>query len=186
MACSGSRGDVPGLHFSPEAQNLFYEWLTELENEIRGEDIHPAIESHLAKFRSLIPSLALICHLVDSPEVDPFMPVSVAALQKAIHWYKYLRSHAERIYGMIIFGHMVGAKNILAKIAKGILSNPFKRRDIQRGCWAGLTEPEDIEGALSVLEDYGYIRPVNHKPGSAGGRPSTEYYVHPKLRLKSH
>lgn len=177
--------DFPGLHFSPEAQALFYEWLMELENEIRGEDIHPAMESHLAKFRSLIPSLALICHLANSIETEPLIPVSIQATQKAIQWYKYLRSHAERIYGMIIYGHMAGAKNILGKIAKGILSNPFKRRDIQRGCWAGLTEPADIDGALSVLEDYGYIRSVNLKSGPSGGRPSVEYHIHPDFRLKS-
>lgn len=176
--------EVPGLHFSSDAQALFYAWLTELENEIRGEDIHPAMESHLAKYRSLIPSLALICHLADEVEFDPMSPVSIAALQQALKWYKYLRSHAERIYGMIIHGHTAGAKNILGKIAKGLLSNPFKRRDIQRGCWAGLTEPEDIDGALSVLEDYGYIRSVNQRPGHLGGRPTIEYHIHPKFRSK--
>jgi hypothetical protein len=85
---------------------------------------------------------------------------------------------------MIIHGHTAGAKNILGKIAKGLLTNPFKRRDIQRGCWAGLTEPEDIDGALSVLEDYGYIRSVNQRPGHLGGRPTIEYHIHPKFRSK--
>jgi putative DNA primase/helicase len=160
--------EVPGLHFSPEAQVLFYECLTELENEIRGEDIHPVMESHLAKYRSLIPSLALICHLANSIEIDLSLPVSLESLQKALGWYEYLKSHAERIYGMVMNGHTTGAKTILGKIAKGILSNPFKRRDIQRGNWAGLTEPEDIDGALSILEDYGYVQPVPHRPTPLG------------------
>jgi hypothetical protein len=177
--------EVPGLHFSPEAQSLFYEWLTELENEIRGEDIHPVMESHLAKYRSLIPSLALICHLADSMEINLSLPVSLGSLQKALGWYEYLKSHAERIYGMVMNGHTTGAKSILGKIAKGILANPFKRRDIQRGNWAGLTEPEDIDGALSILEDYGYVQPAPHKPGPIGGRPSIEYHIHPSFRKRS-
>ena len=176
--------DFPGLHFSPNAQAVFYDWLMELEHEIRGEDIHPAMESHLAKFRSLIPSLALICHLADSVETNPLSPISTAAVQKAILWSHYLKSHAERIYGMILHSHTTGAKNILGKIAKGALSNPFKRREIQRGCWAGLTDPGDIDGALFVLEDYGYIRPVTPKPSPFGGRPSTEYHVHPDFTAK--
>jgi hypothetical protein len=174
--------EVPGLHFSPEAQSLFYEWLTELENEIRGEDIHPVMESHLAKYRSLIPSLALICHLADSMEMDLSLSVSLESLQKALGWYEYLKSHAERIYGMVMNGHTTGAKTILGKIAKGILTNPFKRRDIQRGSWTGLTEAEDIDGTLSMLEDYGYIRPVPLRPGQVGGRPSIEYHIHPSFR----
>jgi hypothetical protein len=177
--------EVPGFHFSSEAQFLFYEWLTELENEIRGEDIHPVMESHLAKYRSLIPSLALICHLADSMEINLSLPVSLGSLQKALGWYEYLKSHAERLYGMVINGHTTGAKTILGKIAKGIVTNPFKRRDIQRGSWAGLTEPEDIDGALSVLDDYGYIRPVPHRPGQVGGRPSIEYHIHPSFRKRS-
>jgi hypothetical protein len=48
-------------------------------------------------------------------------------------------------------GIQVGTKTILGKIAKGILTNPFKRRDIQRGIWAGLTEPEDVDGTLSIF-----------------------------------
>jgi putative DNA primase/helicase len=36
----------------------------DLEKRLRG-DLHPALESHLAKYRKLVPALALICHLVD-------------------------------------------------------------------------------------------------------------------------
>ena len=46
------------LRFAPEAQRLFNEWRTCLEQRLRNGELGPALESHLAKYRSLMPSLA--------------------------------------------------------------------------------------------------------------------------------
>ena len=53
------------LAFSAEAQELFFAWLGELESKVRGDDLHPALVSHLAKYRSLMPSLALLFQCSD-------------------------------------------------------------------------------------------------------------------------
>jgi putative DNA primase/helicase len=45
------------FRFAPDAQGLFVEWLTELEAKVRGDELHPALISHLSKYRSLMPSL---------------------------------------------------------------------------------------------------------------------------------
>jgi putative DNA primase/helicase len=58
-------GEIPFLRFDPAAQLAFTEWRSELEQRLRSGEEHPAIEAHLAKYRSLVPSLALICHLAD-------------------------------------------------------------------------------------------------------------------------
>src|SRR3546814_13672811 len=42
---------------------LFREWRAGLEHRLRSGELHPAVESHLAKYRKLVPSLALIHHL---------------------------------------------------------------------------------------------------------------------------
>jgi putative DNA primase/helicase len=61
-----AEGEIPGLRFAPDAQELFNEFRGGLEKRIRGGDgTTPAFESHLSKYRSLMPSLALIFHLVD-------------------------------------------------------------------------------------------------------------------------
>jgi Protein of unknown function (DUF3987) len=44
--------------FSRAAQERFSAWRKELEQKIRGGDLEPALESHLAKSRSLLPKLA--------------------------------------------------------------------------------------------------------------------------------
>ncbi|HID88786.1 MAG TPA: DUF3987 domain-containing protein, partial [Anaerolineae bacterium] len=54
-------GSIPWLGFTPEAQDLFDNWRDELENRLRSDELvgTPAFESHIAKYRSLMPSLAL-------------------------------------------------------------------------------------------------------------------------------
>ena len=67
-------GSIPWLRFTPEAQELFDDWRDELENRLRSDELvgTPAFESHLAKYRSLMPSLALLFHLVDCAAVRAF------------------------------------------------------------------------------------------------------------------
>ena len=59
------QSDIPFLHFTDATQEVFDTWRASLEKKVRSGEEHPAIESHLAKYRSLIPSLALIIHLAD-------------------------------------------------------------------------------------------------------------------------
>jgi Protein of unknown function (DUF3987) len=57
---------VPVLRLDGEAHHLFLEWRTDLERNLRSGDLHPALASHLAKYRKLVPTLALINHLADA------------------------------------------------------------------------------------------------------------------------
>ncbi len=54
------------LRFATDAQELFIEWLAELEAKIRGDELHPALISHLSKYRSLMPALAVLFHLAEA------------------------------------------------------------------------------------------------------------------------
>jgi putative DNA primase/helicase len=54
------------LRFSDDAQELFDEWRTDLERRLRGGSESPLMTCHLSKYRSLMPSLALLFHLVES------------------------------------------------------------------------------------------------------------------------
>ena len=57
--------EVPFLRFDSAAQELFDGRRADLEQRLRAEDEHPVLLSHLAKYRSLMPSLALILYLID-------------------------------------------------------------------------------------------------------------------------
>ena len=51
---------IPWLRLTPEAQAEFDPWREKLEARIRDGGMHPALESHVAKYRGLVPRLALI------------------------------------------------------------------------------------------------------------------------------
>src|SRR6266852_6491624 len=82
--------------FSAAAQERFSAWRKELEQKIRSGYLEPALESHLAKSRSLLPKLALIFHLaMDGSEEE----IPLIAAERAAQFCAYLESHARRVYG---------------------------------------------------------------------------------------
>jgi putative DNA primase/helicase len=42
------------LRFDPSALGEFQSWRQTLESRIRGGELHPALESHLSKYRKLV------------------------------------------------------------------------------------------------------------------------------------
>jgi putative DNA primase/helicase len=169
-------GEFISLRFTNEAQQIFYEWFDNNEQFIRQQTLHPAIESHLIKFRSLIPSLALILELINNPKAKN---IGKTATLMACAWGKYLRQHAERIYSSAIDPVPVNALAILGKLGEKKLSNPFMYSDIKRGNWAGLNEKADILSALELLEERGFIR--SSVTTSNTGKLATLFHAHPQI-----
>lgn len=165
------------LQFTNEAQDLFDKWREHLEKFIRSGELHPAIESHYAKYRSLIPKLALIFHLVS----DGAGPVTVGALVMAIRWGNFLKEHAKRIYAGAIHGADLATKALADRIKAGKVPSPFKSRDIYRAGWAGLSDKEDADLAIVGLLDAGWLR----KEQTTGtGRTTAQYWINPKVGRK--
>ena len=169
---------IPFLRFAPEAQAMFDEWREEMEPRLRNGDDHPAVTSHLSKYRKLVPALALINHLCDSGTG----PVSETALARAMQYSDYLETHARRVYSYASRPELDGAKSILAKIRAAKIKPPFRLRDIYINGWSGLTAPEETRGAVRLLLDYGYLRELQQEPDKTGGRPSERYEAHQSIR----
>ena len=163
---------LPWLRFTPDGQSLFNDWRANLEQRIRGDGIHPALESHLAKFRSLVPSLALLCHLADTVGGGP---VSRAAVLRALAWTEYLETHAQRIYSPALAPDMAAAIELDRRLLD--LSEPFTARDVSQRGWR-LLDREGTAAALAVLIEHGRIR---GEASSGPGRPTTRYSIHPAL-----
>ena len=178
--------DPQEWRFSPEAQAIFYEWLIPFETGIRGEDLHPALVSHLAKWRKLIPALALIFALVDTPDTNGV--IHERELIRALAWAEYLRTHAERLYAAALVPETTGAHALLAKIkggklcdGDGVLWESFTPRLVAVKSWAGLNSVDSVRKAAELLADYGWLVRETAPTGSAGGRPSERYLIHPAL-----
>ncbi len=162
-------GGVPFLRFDDAAQMLFSEWRASLEIKLRSGEEHPAIVSHLSKYRKLIPSLALINHLCDTEQGA----VNEAALLRAITFGEYLESHAKRIYSYATRPDIDAAKTLLKRLASGKLSSPFKTRDIYQKGWAGLESPSKAQSAIDLLIEYHHL---SVEEITTGGRPTTHYH----------
>jgi len=172
--------------FSQDAQALFVEWLVPFETEIRGDDLHPAMVSHLAKYRKLIPALALIFALIDTPDSGGI--VHETELVRALAMGDYLRSHANRLYAAAVIPETTNAATLLAKLKSGkladrdgVLPTSFTPRQVALKHWAGLATPDAVRKAADVLVDYDFLRRDVVQSGAAGGRPSDRYLINPAV-----
>ncbi len=181
--------------FAPDAQEMFVGWLSRLEARVRGEELHPALVSHLSKYRSLMPTLALLFELADSvaagcqcldagsTEPDRSLRVSLEHAQHAAAWCDYLESHAKRIYSCITTPHMRAAQVFAEKLKKRQIAPDgfFSCREVYLKGWSGLDTPELVRMAAEVLQDAGWIHDVDRESGPLGGRPSARYQVNPRV-----
>jgi hypothetical protein len=175
-AKKGPFDQVPCLRFDEPAHEDFLGWRTDLEKLVRSGEISPALEGHLAKYRKLVPSLALINHLADGGTG----PVSHRALLKALAAAHYFESHARRVYGSASETELAAAKAILKHIRNGDLQDGFTARDVHQRCWAHLTEREHVAAGLNLLVDLDYLAPSVPGTRAQGGRPKVTYTVNPR------
>lgn len=168
-------GDIPYLRFDDAAQELFSEWRAPFEGRIRSGEDHAAFESHLSKYRKLVPSLALLCHLADNSGAA----VGETALLKALAWVDYLEAHARRAYASVTQAEAEGARALLYRIRRREVADLFAPRDIYLKHWACLGTPEATHEAVRLLCDLDYLR---EERTDTRGRPKVEFRINPKAR----
>ncbi|APZ44704.1 hypothetical protein BW247_12720 [Acidihalobacter ferrooxydans] len=144
---------IPTLRFDDGGQEAFDGWYNAHMKRLRDEDLPPYLESHLAKYASLMPSLALIDHLSSFRTG----PVTEESAIRAAAWCEYLESHAVRAYSPMVTGAVTAAERLLKKIKAGELGSAFTARDVYRKCWSMLTDIEDVREAIDLLVDYGWL-----------------------------
>jgi hypothetical protein len=164
------------LRFDAEAQDLFDAWRVGLERKLRASDLVPAWESHLSKYRSLLPSIALICHLIDGHTGA----VGAEAWLRAEAWAEYLESHARRIFDAFLRPHAAPAHALAAKLLAAALPTPFRLKDVYRPQWSGLTTRAEAELAVETLLDAGWL--AAEDVIGAIGRPGVVYHINPKCK----
>jgi putative DNA primase/helicase len=171
---------IPFLRFDNEAQDRFDAWRAELEKKLRSDTEHPAFEAHLAKYRKLVPALALLIHLADRQKG----PVSLDALNKALLWATYLESHARRIYSAVLRPDTAAARELAKHLQRGDLMQRFTLREIYRKGWAGLNSKEDAEAATEILCDLNWIQEVGtpaRSPRAPGRGAGPTFEINPKI-----
>ena len=175
IGATADDGGIPYLRFDPDAQELFTEWRADFEPRIRSGNDHAAFESHLSKYRKLVPSLALLIHLADNTTGA----IGSTSLLKALAWAEYLESHARRAYASVTQAEAESARALLHRIRRSEVADPFTPRDVYLKHWANLSRPEEVHEAVRFLADLDYLRKEDQ---STGGRPKAAIWINPKAR----
>ena len=162
------------LHFDEDAQELFLRWYEKNEGMLLKKGLGSAQQSHFAKYRSLIPALALIYHLLDGQRG----PVGVGNLAKAIKFASYLKGHAARIYDSVSGLDHTSTNALARKILKGGLSDGFTCRTVYVKGWAGLSTKETAQFALDMLVESGWL---SEEEAKGGGRPTLAYRINKEI-----
>lgn len=173
------------LGFTPEAQQFFRVWLESLMTiDLENDELSPSLASHLSKYRSLMPSLALLFSLSDSCRG----PIELKYAEQAANWCRYLKEHALRVYASKGEPVVKAAHGLTRKILSGRLGNEdgvFNLRDIYRNGGKEASTPERARRVVEILQDFNWVRKLTPEPlgsPSVGGRPPEIYEINPKIR----
>lgn len=166
--------------FDSAAQETFKQWLCELQAKIDAET-NPALTQHLSKYRSLMPSLALIFHLIeiaDGKTAVATIPTHLAELSAA--WCDFLEAHARRIYGLLDGIKLNATQQLSEKLRVGELGSAFTARDIYRKNWKGLNDIDSAQQAINTLIEHNWLRPIKINPAFQQ-KPTTRYEINPAI-----
>jgi Protein of unknown function (DUF3987)/RepB DNA-primase from phage plasmid/Primase C terminal 1 (PriCT-1) len=169
------------IHFSPEAQPVFDNWLVSLSRKIQTEE-NSGKRSHLSKYKGALPKIAALLQIVDLVSNGPLAGthvIDLAHLNKAIDLLTYLETHMHRIYGCIQTPIQKAESAIAKRLRNGDLDSGFTIRAIQRKHWRDLSRPEYIDLALETLVEKGWLRDLPKSEGR--GRPTTAWEINPAL-----
>jgi hypothetical protein len=160
------------LHFTPTAQQAFNTWFVQNEKMLATGGLDPARQSHFAKYRSLIPALALLFHLLDGHAGQ----VCEDCLNRAVAFALYLKKHADRIYASVS-GHDHASVQVLAqRLLDGHLRDGFTCRTLTLKGWAGLATKDQAQAAIDALVEYDWLIETECR---SAGRPSVKYALNP-------
>ncbi len=165
---------IPWVRFDSDGQFIFDRWDIAIQKRIRTSNLPEAFESHLSKYASLVPSIALVLHLA----IGGRGPVSGEATEFAVRWAEYLESHAARLYSFAMVPERRQAKPLLLRLVDWPKDKPIRARDIARKGWSGLDDAEVVRKTMELLDDTGWVLSMQSNPQS--GRPSTHYAIHPQ------
>jgi hypothetical protein len=158
------------LHFTVDAQQLFTKWYLKNEKLVAGKNLDTSRQSHFAKYRSLIPALALLFHLLEGGTG----PVEIGVLGKAIRYANYLKGHANRVYGSVLGFDHAPAHSLAEKLINGKINSDFTSRTVLLKGWSDLTTNELVHDALNTLVEYGWLEAGKVE---TGGRPKVTYKI---------
>jgi hypothetical protein len=169
---------IPSVRFTDDAQELFIRWSTDLHKTVIPEEDDQLLQQHFSKYEKLFCSLSLIFHYSEGLIGD----VGIESATRAAVWCDYLSEHARRVYGLVASASTNSAILISKKIQKCGLRNGFTARDVVRKNWTGLKTTQDVNNALDVLVEHGWIARIEPDYSGISGRPTERFQINPSIK----
>jgi putative DNA primase/helicase len=179
--------DIPYLRYSEAAQVMADAWRDALERRLRSGALEdtPAFASHLSKYRSLMPALALVFYLIDLAAQAPGVAtgkVGEEHARLAADWCGFLEAHARKVYAAETHRGAAAAHALAAKGEAGAVIDGQPIRDLYRAQWSGLQTQDKVFGALTELTELGWLRVETR---DTGANSSQVVRLHPALAAKA-
>jgi hypothetical protein len=176
------------LLLDPDARSqlqAFEEWLEPQLGE--GGDL-ASIADWGSKLAGAVMRLAGILHMVDNlSAAEPWsIPISPSTVENAIKLGKYLIPHSKAAHALMGADAVVeDAKRLIRWITRS--GRPeFTKRDVFEGTKGHFKKVAELEPALALLSDHGYVRERRavDRPGP-GRKPAPIYDVNPHLHSQN-
>ena len=173
------------LQFNDDAQKLYEMWATKLELRIRGDKLSPEISGHIGKYRSLMPKLALVLHLLDQTGKDkPKGEIQLVSVKRSICLCNIFEKHLDKIYHKTVNSKEYSANELLNKIKVGKVVDGQSIKSIYHNNWSMLKNRDQVITAIDELKNHNMVKRETIFNDN-GGRPSEILKIHPHISKSS-
>ncbi|QGV82572.1 YfjI family protein [Streptomyces ficellus] len=176
--------DPAVLQLSPEAGDVLVAFEKRQEPRLRergGDLAH--VQNWANKLGGATCRLAGLLHLAAHPSNGHTEPISADTMRAAVKLTDYFTGHALAVFDLMGADHTAARAHAVLEVLRAQQWSEVSKRDLMvKLSRAEFPTVADLDPALNLLEDHGYIRcqPVQ-RSGGRGRPPSPRYLIHPQL-----
>ncbi|MDI5971507.1 YfjI family protein [Streptomyces sp. SL13] len=171
------------LTLSPEADAVLLAYQRTTESRLgKGGSLAPVVK-WASKRDGAVARLAGLLHLAQHPRDAWTMPIDAATMAAATRLGDYFTAHALTVFDAMSADPAQDTAHTLLTHLRETGLTGFTRRELFRGLPRGdFAVMADLDPALNLLEDHGWVRQRPTPTPRGGGRPpSPRYDAHPRL-----
>ncbi|MFF1476273.1 YfjI family protein [Streptomyces sp. NPDC058301] len=176
--------DPAVLQLSPEAGDVLVDYEKRQEPRLRqrsGDLAH--VGNWANKLGGATCRLAGLLHLAAHPTNGHTQPITADTMRAAVKLSDYFTGHALAVFDLMGADHTANRAHAVLELLRTQEWSEVSKRDLM----VKLSRSEfptvaDLDPALNLLEDHGYIRcQPAMRTGGRGRPPSPRYLIHPQL-----